>query len=181
MAKAVTDVRSLARSHTEMCINVLRGIASEKKAPRAARIAASTALLDRGWGKAATILDTPDGKPLQLVERRIVYTSAEHMLQHAASETARDVTPTGEVVDASPIEEDNPRNDADAMPTTISSEAADANEPQPTDWREALTAKKARDNEGAKARVQRVRTPKSAAKPKRKATPKRPPHPPHSD
>lgn len=53
MAKASTDIRSLARSHTETAINTLAGIMREAKSPPAARVAAAQALLDRGWGKPA--------------------------------------------------------------------------------------------------------------------------------
>ncbi len=56
MAKALTDIRSLARVHTETCLNVLAGIVKEPKSPQAARVAAANSLLDRGWGKAAQIL-----------------------------------------------------------------------------------------------------------------------------
>lgn len=41
----------MARSHTETAIRTLAGIMGEKKAPAAARVAAASALLDRGWGK----------------------------------------------------------------------------------------------------------------------------------
>jgi hypothetical protein len=51
MAKAPTDIRSLARSHTEKALNVLAGIMMQEDAPPAARVSAATALLDRGWGK----------------------------------------------------------------------------------------------------------------------------------
>jgi hypothetical protein len=51
MAKTPTDIRSLARAHTETAINVLAGIMNESEAPHAARVSAATALLDRGWGK----------------------------------------------------------------------------------------------------------------------------------
>ena len=51
MAKAATDIRSLARSHTETALKVLAGIMQEGTAPHAARVSAATALLDRGWGK----------------------------------------------------------------------------------------------------------------------------------
>jgi hypothetical protein len=50
--KIPADLRSLARSHTEMGVKVLAGIASAEDAPPAARVAAVTALFDRGWGKA---------------------------------------------------------------------------------------------------------------------------------
>lgn len=52
MAKAVADIRSLARSHTDHAIRVLAGIMREKSAPAAARVSAAQVLLDRGWGKA---------------------------------------------------------------------------------------------------------------------------------
>ena len=52
MAKTPADLRSLARSYTEMGIRVLAGIANAEEQPASARVAAVTALFDRGWGKA---------------------------------------------------------------------------------------------------------------------------------
>ena len=52
MAKRIADIRSLARDQTELCIKVLKSIAAQTSAPAAARVAAVTVLLDRGWGKA---------------------------------------------------------------------------------------------------------------------------------
>ena len=51
MAKTPTQIKSLARAHTESAVTVLAAIMNKTDAPEAARIAASTALLDRGWGK----------------------------------------------------------------------------------------------------------------------------------
>lgn len=51
MAKTPTDIRSLARSHTETAIRVLAGVMQQEDAPPAARVAAANSLLDRGWGK----------------------------------------------------------------------------------------------------------------------------------
>ena len=51
MAKALTDIRSLARVHTETAIRILAGIMQQTDAPHAARVSAATQLLDRGWGK----------------------------------------------------------------------------------------------------------------------------------
>jgi hypothetical protein len=45
------DVRSLARSYTALAVNTLAGIARSSKCPAAARVAASIALLDRGYGR----------------------------------------------------------------------------------------------------------------------------------
>jgi hypothetical protein len=51
MAKTPTQIRSLARGHTETAVNILAGIMQQKDAPPSARIAAACALLDRGWGR----------------------------------------------------------------------------------------------------------------------------------
>lgn len=53
MPKTPTDIRSLARSYSPKALRVLRGISNQAKAPPAARVAASIAIIDRGWGKAA--------------------------------------------------------------------------------------------------------------------------------
>lgn len=52
MAKAPTEIRSLARSHTDAALKTLVGIMNQDEAPPAARVAAANSLLDRGWGKA---------------------------------------------------------------------------------------------------------------------------------
>lgn len=57
MAKTPTDIRSLARSHTESALKTLAGIMGQTDAPPAARVSAATALLDRGWGKPSQIVD----------------------------------------------------------------------------------------------------------------------------
>ena len=51
MAKAPLEIRSLARQHTELAIRTLVQVAASKKAPESSRVAAASALLDRGWGK----------------------------------------------------------------------------------------------------------------------------------
>jgi hypothetical protein len=51
MAKTPTQIKSLARAHTDTAVNILAGIMQQKDAPPSARIAAACALLDRGWGK----------------------------------------------------------------------------------------------------------------------------------
>lgn len=66
MAKASVDIRSLARSHTVTAVRTLAGIMQEKKCPAAARIAAATALLDRGWGKPTQPISGDDENPLQI-------------------------------------------------------------------------------------------------------------------
>lgn len=69
MAKTPTDIRSLARSHTESAINTLAGIMNKDGAPEAARVAAANSLLDRGWGKAAQPISGDAENPLQVIQR----------------------------------------------------------------------------------------------------------------
>lgn len=55
--KDTEHVRALARENTRVAMNTLISIARDGKAPAAARVSASTVILERGWGK-----------PLQQVE-----------------------------------------------------------------------------------------------------------------
>jgi hypothetical protein len=68
MAKAPTEIRSLARAHTATAINTLVGIMNQDEAPPAARVSAASAILDRGWGKPTQpIAGDDDGDPVKLV------------------------------------------------------------------------------------------------------------------
>jgi hypothetical protein len=69
MTKSLTEIRSLARSHTRSAINVLAGIMRSKDATAAARVSAANAILDRGWGKASQPIETGEGGALELVHR----------------------------------------------------------------------------------------------------------------
>ena len=60
MAKSLTEIRSLARSHTRTAINTLVGIMRSKDATPAARVSAANAILDRGWGKAPQAIQNGD-------------------------------------------------------------------------------------------------------------------------
>ncbi len=67
MSKAPTEIRSLARSHTESAIKVLASIMNQPKASHAARVSAAVALLDRGWGKPTVMVaGDPDSGPVQV-------------------------------------------------------------------------------------------------------------------
>lgn len=44
------DLKSLARGYTDICVRTLGGVAQAGES-EAARVSASIALLDRGWGK----------------------------------------------------------------------------------------------------------------------------------
>ena len=69
MVKTVTEIRSLARSHTRTALNVLVGVMRSKDATAAARVSAANAILDRGWGKAAQAIENGDGGALELIHR----------------------------------------------------------------------------------------------------------------
>ena len=68
MAKAVTEIRSLARSHTRTALNVLVAVMRNTKATPPARVAAANAILDRGWGKPTQALAN-DETALELIHR----------------------------------------------------------------------------------------------------------------
>ena len=57
MAKAPTEIKSLARSHTDSALRVLAAIMNKTDAPEAARVAAANSLLDRGWGKSTQFIE----------------------------------------------------------------------------------------------------------------------------
>ena len=69
MAKTPTEIRSLARGHTESALNVLAGIMNESEAPHAARVAAANSLLDRGWGKPSQPIAGDGESPITLVHK----------------------------------------------------------------------------------------------------------------
>ena len=51
-------MQELARAYTEAAIDTLAAIMSDEKASPAARIAAANALLDRGYGRPTSIVET---------------------------------------------------------------------------------------------------------------------------
>jgi hypothetical protein len=69
MAKTPTDIRSLARSHTEAAIKVLVGVMGQTDSPPAARVSAANSILDRGWGKPAQPIENGEDGPLELMHR----------------------------------------------------------------------------------------------------------------
>jgi hypothetical protein len=69
MPKTLTEIRSLARSHTKTALNVLVGVMRSKDATATARISAANAILDRGWGKATQPIENGDDGALELIHR----------------------------------------------------------------------------------------------------------------
>jgi hypothetical protein len=76
MTKAPADLRSLARSHTELSIQTLAGIARNSTSDQA-RVAAANALLDRGWGRVPQVHSSEDGSSIQVIIRQIVDVTGE--------------------------------------------------------------------------------------------------------
>jgi hypothetical protein len=68
-AKTITEIRSIARSHTRTAIKTLVGVMSSKDATHAARVSAANAILDRGWGKPPQSLQNGEDGPLELIHR----------------------------------------------------------------------------------------------------------------
>ena len=69
MVRTLTEIRSLARSHTRTALNVLVGVMRSKDATAAARVSAANAILDRGWGKAPQAIENGENGVLELVHR----------------------------------------------------------------------------------------------------------------
>jgi len=69
MPKTLTEIRSIARSHTRTAINTLVGVMKAKDATPAARVSAATAILDRGWGKPVQALENGDNGALKLIQK----------------------------------------------------------------------------------------------------------------
>jgi hypothetical protein len=72
----------LARSHTETAISTLVGVMNQSAAPPAARVAAASAILDRGWGKPAQAIvgGDEDDAPVRLetIRRILVKSDTGH-------------------------------------------------------------------------------------------------------
>jgi hypothetical protein len=69
MAKTLTEIRSLARSHTRTALNVLVGVMRSKDATAAARVSAANAILDRGWGKAPQAIENGGAGAFEMIHR----------------------------------------------------------------------------------------------------------------
>ncbi|MFB6451753.1 hypothetical protein [Bradyrhizobium tunisiense] len=73
-ARTLTEIRSLARSHTRTVLRVLVGIMRSDDATPAVRLSAANAILDRGWGKSAQPIESGEEgvETIHRVERVIV-------------------------------------------------------------------------------------------------------------
>lgn len=83
-ARTLTEIRSLARSHTRTAIRVLVGVMRSEDATPAARVSAANAILDRGWGKAAQPVENGQDGVLELIHR------IERIIVHPGSSNSGD-------------------------------------------------------------------------------------------
>src|SRR5437588_4887336 len=79
MSKTITEIRSLARSHTRTAINALVGVMKSKDATHAARVSAATAILDRGWGRPVQALENGDNGALELIHKIELRADFQHL------------------------------------------------------------------------------------------------------
>jgi hypothetical protein len=79
-SRSVTEISSLARSHTRSALNVLVGVMRNKDATPTARVSAANAILDRGWGKATQPLESGEDafELIHRIERVIVSPEDPH-------------------------------------------------------------------------------------------------------
>lgn len=105
-ARTVTEIRSIARSHTRTAVNVLVGIMRSKDATPAARVSAANAILDRGWGKTPQAFESDEATALQLIHR------IERVIVHP--EHASEKTVDLEVVDPGDVGNSHSREEPHA-------------------------------------------------------------------
>jgi hypothetical protein len=72
MAKTPTEIRSLARAHTEEAINCLVGV-MRNGTNESAKVSAAEKLMDRGWGKPTQpISGDEDGPPIKFSQIELI-------------------------------------------------------------------------------------------------------------
>ncbi|MBR0986935.1 hypothetical protein [Bradyrhizobium liaoningense] len=86
--RTLTEIKSLARTHTGVAMKALVQIAGNKDALAHARVAAATAILDRGWGRPLQTITSEDGKPLEFVHRieRVIVHPGDNVTMEAQIE-----------------------------------------------------------------------------------------------
>ena len=72
--KATASIRDIAREYTAEAVAALVGVLRAPEEPAAARVAAAKEILDRGYGKASTVINgDEDGGPVRVAtEIRLV-------------------------------------------------------------------------------------------------------------
>ena len=84
MISKMTELRILARKHTETAIKTLLGLMTNEKVAPPYRIAAANSLMDRGWGRPAQMLASEDGGALGIRITEIVNTIVDPKVNDGA-------------------------------------------------------------------------------------------------
>jgi hypothetical protein len=85
--KNTAEVRTLAREHTTGAIETLVRVHSNPKAPPAARVAAATAIIDRGWGKPSGDLEGAEALVIKVLKFSELPADDMKVIEHDADET----------------------------------------------------------------------------------------------
>ena len=125
MAKAPLEIRSLARQHTDLAIRTLVQVAASKKAPESSRVAAASALLDRGWGKPKQEVEINQEVSISLADSLAKIAQLEHR-------QILDITPIDDDGALSMQDSDSPEKHEDNQGVTdaVSQDVLDP-EPEP--------------------------------------------------
>lgn len=93
--RTLTEIKSLARTHTAVAMKTLVQIMRDKDAPAHARVMAANAILDRGWGKPLQPIASEDDKPIQFVHRieRVIVHPVENVSMEAQIEESARLAP----------------------------------------------------------------------------------------
>lgn len=71
--KATASIREIAREYTDDAVNALVRVLTDDDAPHAAVVSAANSILDRGYGKPATIVQgDEDGGPIKVTRIELV-------------------------------------------------------------------------------------------------------------
>ena len=69
--KGFGDIREIARTHTATAIETLVSVMNNPDATASARVAAATALLDRGWGRPTQPIDANIGADTRWIDSEL--------------------------------------------------------------------------------------------------------------
>lgn len=100
--KVVAKVQALARENTEAALHTLVEVMQNQDTPPAARVSAANSLLDRGYGKATSVIEktvieeqTQEEMPPEELSRRTMF-----MLRYLQEEMKHDDTPEARALNA---------------------------------------------------------------------------------
>lgn len=76
--KATASIRDIAREYTTEAFDALVGVLRDADAPAAAKVGAANAILDRGYGKASTVISgDEEGGPVRIARIELVGVAPE--------------------------------------------------------------------------------------------------------